>query len=151
MHMFTIPIGQLEVTVEILRLSDTQKLKCGIVPTDGAMFVGPGDTQLLNVLGYPLVITVVRKEMMVAHVKKPEIIATIIKTFLEHGAASSEIQMCVQFATADHETSCIEQARQIGLRNVWAMNSFLEFQAQMLRTHENFLNDWNFTKVTRTA
>jgi len=150
MYSFTVPVGQLKATIDVLNLNETQRKGSGYIDPDGAMFLGPGDAFLVFADGYPLVITTAGEKMMIAHVKRAETIATIIKTFLDQGASAAEIKMCVQFAATEFESPFIEQARQIGLHHVWAINSFREFQAR-LRTHEDFGDPpkWAFSMVRR--
>lgn len=150
MYSFTVPVGQLNATLDVLNLNETQRTGLGYIDTGGAMFVGPGDAFLVFADGHPLVITTAGEKMMVAHVKRAETIANIIKTFLDQGASAAEIKMYMQFATAEFESAFIEQARQAGICHIWAVNSFREFQAR-LRTHEDFGDPpkWAFSMVRR--
>lgn len=152
MRTLAVPIGRLEASIDLVNLLAAQQSPLNRIPPDGAMFVGLGDAYLLAADGYPLIITAARREMMVAHVRKAETVAAIIETFLKRDFSLEEIKMCIQFAATGLETRCVDRAREAGLRNVWAMNSFVEFLAQALREDGNFNpRDWVFTRVTRTA
>lgn len=152
MRTLAVPIGRLEASIDLVNLLEAQHSSLNRIPPDGAVFVGPGDAYLLTADGYPLVITTAGREMMVAHVRKAETVAAIIETFLGRGFSLGEVKMCVQFAATDLGARCVDLACEAGLRNVWAMNSFVEFLARALQENGNFKrNDWAFTKVTRTV
>jgi len=108
------------ITIEVLDMQEVWKRGLKHIPAKG-IFLKPGDMAVTNTDGYPVIVSTVNEEMLVAHAERADVVDAIIEAFGRRGISPSDITMCIQLHAPGQEDPFMSRAIEAGLRKVWAI------------------------------
>lgn len=113
----------MQIALGVLDVKKARELGLRCIPEEGT-FLEPGETVFMSVDDRPLIFATANKEvMMVAHTEDAGVVGTIVLAFRSRGVLPFDIKMEVQTYEQKYEFEFVEEARNAGIRHVWASAS----------------------------